>query len=96
MKAIFESEIKYMNVLRSAFVGLEDIYGDVYDHKTGTTTKNVVMGVAGTFVYPSQDKGYIFMEGENHNQLTLTDPVEIAGMRKFLKGTCIKEIYYEE
>ena len=27
---------------------------------------------------------------------TLTDPVEIAGMRKFLKGTCIKEISYEE
>lgn len=96
MKAIFESEIKYMNVLRSMFVGLVDEYGSVYNHKTGEVKKDVVMGVDGTFVYPSQDKGYIFMEGENHNQLTLTDPVEIAGMRKFLKGTCIKEVFYEE
>lgn len=96
MRAVFESEIKYMNVLRSAFVGLVDSYGDVYNHRTGEVKKNVVMGVSGTFVYPMEDKSYIFMEGENHNQLTLTDPVEIAGMRKFLVGTCIKEISYEE
>ena len=96
MKAVFESDVKFMNGQKSAFVGLADEYGIVYNHKTGETKNDVVMGVSGKYVPPTEDKSYCFSEGENHNLLTLTDPVEIAGMRKFLKGTCIKEISYEE
>lgn len=32
MKAVFESDVKFMNVQKSAFVGLADEYGIVYNH----------------------------------------------------------------
>ncbi len=95
-KVVFESNMPYRRVMRSAFVGIKPLYGDVFDKETGVTTHNVVMGKTGSFVYPYDDKGYTFMEGENHNQLTLTDDEEIAGMRAFIKGTGIKEVSSEE
>lgn len=101
MKAVFQSDKSYIQIAKSAFVGLNEIFSEemtLYSESGQKVTyKRKQVGKRST-IPPKDDIFYIFQEGENHNQLTLADPEEIAGMREFIKEGVdyIREISFDE
>lgn len=58
------------------------------------------MGTVTHISDPSYPRFYTFSEGEKHNQLTLTDPIEIRCMRAYIKrrgkdDDLIREILFD-
>lgn len=97
MRAVYESTQPYLQV------GYWDVNATVPAYSEAKITKNGVIVApeeVGTIVnLPESElernRSYLFSEGENHNQLTLTDPREILNMREFIKGREITELYCE-
>lgn len=97
MRAVYESDKPYTQI------GYWDTNSTVPVHSEAKLTKNgIIMDpqIVGSKVnlpdsITEQARFYIFSEGENHNQLTLTDPREILNMRDFIKGREITELYCE-
>jgi hypothetical protein len=66
---------KYYQIMRSA----------VMTRKYTYNSEGKVSGVSWKAVPPAEDCSWIFCEGENHDELILTDPEEIAAMREYIK-----------
>lgn len=98
MRAVYESTQPYLQV------GYWDVNATVPAYSEAKITKNgIIMDpqIVGSKVnlpdsIMERARVYLFSEGLDHNQLTLTDPREILNMRSFISGRDqIKELYCE-
>lgn len=64
------------------------IYGTSYDEELVENKRTHIIGTKVNLPDTETERLrlYLFSEGENHNQLTLTDPKEIYNMRKWLQS----------
>lgn len=64
------------------------IYGTSYDEELVEHKRTHICGSKVNLPDTVTDRArlYLFSEGKNHNQLTLTDPKEIYNMRKWLQS----------
>lgn len=64
------------------------IYGTSYDEELVEYKRTHISGSKVNLPDTVTDRArlYLFSEGKNHNQLTLTDPKEIYNMRKWLQS----------
>ncbi len=88
MKAVFQSDKSCFQIAKSSFVGVIDVFSEeqtLYSESGQKVTYKLEKVGKRSTIPPKDDISYIFQEGKNHNQLTLTDPEEIAGMREFIK-----------
>ncbi len=87
MRAIFQSNKAYLQIMRSAIMTVAPVYCETgeYYSESGIRVKvrREMVGTSIRAVSPGEDCSLIFCEGNKHNQLTLTDPAEIEAMRKF-------------
>lgn len=88
MIARFRAPIPYHQLGFNEVNNREPILSEGYYKSTDNGGKIFVAGhVVGVSVKNSLDpQVYIFSEGEDHNELTLTEPIEILNMRDWLKG----------
>ena len=98
MRAVYESDKPYTQI------GYWDVNATVPAYSEAKITKNgIIMDpqIVGSKVnlpdsIMERARVYLFSEGLDHNQLTLTDPREILNMRAFIRSKDqIKEIYCE-
>ena len=95
MKAIFEAKKPYHFLMKGEVNNKVSVMGQAYIKGVYFPTGEP----AGTKITTLSLDSYIFQEGEEHNQLTLTDPVEIENMRKYIKDRkddFITEILFEK
>ena len=64
------------------------IYGTSYDEELVEHKRTHISGIKVNLPDTVTERArlYLFSEGKNHNQLTLTDPKEIYNMRKWLQS----------
>lgn len=64
------------------------IYGTSYDEELVEYKRTHISGIKVNLPDTVTERArlYLFSEGKNHNQLTLTDPKEIYNMRKWLQS----------
>lgn len=99
MKAVYQSEKKYFQIAKESVLTRETAYsepGEFYSEDgTKVTVKRAIVGEKATL--SAHTTSFVFREGKNHNQLTLTDPAEITAMRSFIKTRpYITEVSFED
>lgn len=97
MKAVYESNKPYLQVSYWDVNATVPVYSEERVTKAGRVIPPKVVGTAvdtSNVKCSDRNRMYTFMEGEKHNQITLTDPIEILNMRKFIRcRRQIKEVY---
>lgn len=102
MKAIYQSKQKYLQLSKGEVNRYVPVMGQaIVNHKYVETGKQVGYVVAEQTA-EQRLEFYLFSEGANHNQITLTDSTEIKNMRAYIErrhdkdDPLIKEISFEE
>ena len=92
MKAVYQSEKPYFQLSKG------DVNNRVMVYSEGKDPSFVGVGVHHT-MFHERLEFYSFSEGNEHNQLTLTDPTEIQNMREYIKwrkDNLITEVSFDE
>lgn len=90
MRAVFRAKKPYYQIARDEVMRIYPVYsepGEYYSESGFRVTVN--RGYIGNSVKVDLSRrggSFVFSEGEKHNQLILTDPAEIAGMRAFIEA----------
>ena len=101
MRAVYQSTQAYLSLSYYDVNNYTPIMSDGYFDKQGIYHNPYVLGSCVEVAVGHNIKSYTFTEGENHNQLTLTDPTEIRNMRAYIKrrgggeNKLIEEILFE-
>ena len=97
MKAIYQSKQAFLHLSKGEVNRCMPVMGQAFVEgnyvETGKQAGNMITGMSMEF--------YCFRYGEDHNQITLTDPTEIENMRVYIKRRndvepLIREISFEE
>lgn len=89
MRAVFECTAgAYMQVGYWDVNGVTPVYGTSNDEELAVHRSTHIVGSEIKLPELEQErmKFYLFSEGKNHNQLTLTDAKEIYSMRKWIQS----------
>jgi hypothetical protein len=88
MRAVFRAPNPYHQLGFDEVNNREPVLSEGYYKSADGGKKIFVQGhIVGVSVRHSLDpQMYIFSEGEDHNELTLTEPIEILNMRDWLKA----------
>lgn len=85
MRAIYQSTQAYLSLSYHEVNNFSPAMSDGHYDKQGRYIAPHIIGSCVEFPVDKNYKFYYFMEGEKHNQLTLTDPTEIRNMRAYIK-----------
>lgn len=99
MKAVYECKQSYLSLGYGDVNRYVPVMGVSYnDAKVEYNSDPHIVGYTVQENVPQRLEFYLFCEGENHNQITITDPKEIYNMREYIQrrhDDLITEVSFE-